>query len=131
MDTTRRECRRGLGNSDHRPLVGAYYYLWNPENLVQWDAAGSPGALPGPAGLCGRFARNPQTTPPTSRHARRAGIDFFAVDWWPSDAGYSGRDYRSADAAMGDFRRDLRRFKFAMFYETWNLGFDPRRRPHR
>ena len=37
--------------------------------------------------------------------ARKAGIDFFAVDWWPYDPGYSGRDDEQSDAAMRDFLR--------------------------
>ena len=62
-------------------------------------------------------------------NARRAGIDFFALDWWPSNPGYSGRNYLGANRAMGAFLAapNLRRIKFAMFYETWNLGFDPGR----
>ncbi len=65
----------------------------------------------------------------TSRTLVRAGINFFAIDWWPYDPGYSGADYRAADGAMRDFLAapNIAQMKFAMFYETWNLGFDPGR----
>ena len=59
-------------------------------------------------------------------NAHKAGVDFFAIDWWPYDPAFSGRNYLTADAAMKEFLAapDLREMKFAMFYETWNLGFD-------
>ncbi len=114
-----------------RPLVGAYYYLWNPDNLVDGTTTRShlvPPQVP-PAALVN--SQSPQTAARDIANAHKAGIDFFALDWWPYDPGYSGRDYRQADAAMADFLAapDLREMKFAMFYETWNLGFQ--RRPTR
>ena len=112
----------------HHPLVGAYYYLWNPENLAGATLRAHlvPPQAP-PPGLVD--SRNPQTAARDIAHAAAAGVDFFAIDWWPYDPGYSGRDYRQADAAMTDFLAapDLGRIKFAMFYETWNLGFQPLR----
>jgi glycoprotein endo-alpha-1,2-mannosidase len=109
-----------------RPLVGAYYYLWNPENLSSGTLRAHlvPPQQP-PASQVD--SSNPHTAARDIATARRAGIDFFAVDWWPYDPGYSGRDYQQADAAMKDFLKapDLGHFRFAMFYETWNLGFDP------
>lgn len=110
------------------PLVGAYYYLWNPENLA--TGALRAHLVPPQAPAHGLVdSHNPQTAARDIANARRAGIDFFAVDWWPYDPGYSGRDYREADSAMRDFLAapDLARMKFAMFYETWNLGFQPLR----
>ncbi len=108
------------------PLVGAYYYLWNPQNFSGGTLRAhlmppqQPPATQVDSSSPGTAARDIAT-------ARRAGIDFFAVDWWPYDPGYSGRNYLQADAAMKDFLAapDLGRIKFAMFYETWNLGFDP------
>ena len=109
-----------------RPLVGAYYYMWNPENLI---AGGSlrqqlvPSQEP-------PFALIDSNRTSTATHdianAHKAGIDFFAIDWWPYDPAFSGRNYLTADAAMKEFLAapDLREMKFAMFYETWNLGFD-------
>ena len=109
-----------------RPLVGAYYYLWNPENLSSGTLRAHlvPPQQPAASQV---DSSNPRTAARDIATARRAGIDFFAVDWWPYDPGYSGRDYQQSDAAMKDFLAapDLGRIKFAMFYETWNLGFDP------
>jgi hypothetical protein len=70
---------------------------------------------------------SPQTAARDITNARQAGINFFAVDWWPYDAGYSGEDYQQADNAMTDFLAapNIAQIRFAMFYETWNLGFDP------
>jgi len=118
----------GRAVAPHHPLVGAYYYLWNPENLGTGTLRAHlvPTQAPRP-GLVD--SREPQTAARDIATARQAGINFFAVDWWPYDPGYSGRDYRQADAAMHSFLAapDLARMKFAMFYETWNLGFDPLR----
>jgi hypothetical protein len=108
------------------PLVGAYYYLWNPENMTTGTLRSHlvPPQQP-PASLVD--SQSPGTAARDITNARKAGINFFAVDWWPYDPGYSGRDYQQADAAMKDFLAapNLGRMKFAMFYELWNLGFDP------
>ncbi len=108
------------------PLVGAYYYLWNPENFSGGTLRAHliPPQQPPAAQV---DSSNPATAARDIATARRAGIDFFAVDWWPYDPGYSGRNYLQADSAMKDFLAapDLGRIKFAMFYEAWNLGFDP------
>jgi len=109
-----------------RPLVGAYYYMWNPENLI---AGGSlrqqlvPPQRP-PFGLID--SNQTSTATRDIANAHKAGIDFFAIDWWPYDPAFSGRNYLTADAAMKQFLAapDLHEMKFAMFYETWNLGFD-------
>jgi hypothetical protein len=70
---------------------------------------------------------SPQTAARDIANAHKAGINFFALDWWPYDQGYSAEDYRWADTNMNAFLAapDLGEMKFAMFYETWNLGFDP------
>ena len=74
-------------------------------------------------------SQSPQTAARDITNARQAGINFFAVDWWPYDAGYSGADYQAADRSMKDFLAapNIAQMRFAMFYETWNLGFDPGR----
>jgi hypothetical protein len=104
-------------------LVGAYYYLWYPENLAQGTLRAQlvPAQAP-PAALMN--SQSPATAERDITNARRAGIDFFALDWWPSAPGTPGRLYQS-DEAMADFlkAKNLDRIKFAMFYETWNLGF--------
>ena len=85
-----------------RPLVGAYYYLWNPENFAGGTLRAHlvPPQQPAASQV---DSSSPRTAARDITNARRAGIDFFAVDWWPYDPGYSGRDYRQADAAMKDF----------------------------
>ena len=72
-------------------------------------------------------SQSPQTAARDITNARQAGINFFAMDWWPYDPGYSGEDYRAADGSMKDFLAapNIAKIRFAMFYETWNLGFDP------
>ncbi|HVF33665.1 MAG TPA: glycoside hydrolase family 99-like domain-containing protein [Acidimicrobiales bacterium] len=102
-----------------RTLLGAYYYLWNPENLAQgW--------------LRNRLAppqRDMQTQAEAPdggaaddiRQAADAGIDFFAVNWWPTRPEQNRRlDERLLRAPnIGDIR-------FCLFYETQDLNFDPR-----
>ncbi len=118
--------RRRAHDGLTRPLVGAYYYLWNPENLIAGGSLRSqlvPPQRP-PFGLID--SNKTQTATRDIANAHKAGINFFAVDWWPYDPGFSGRNYLAADAAMKEFLAapDLHEMKFAMFYETWNLGFD-------
>jgi len=110
------------------PLVGAYYYLWNPENFAGGTLRAhlEPPQLPASPLV---NSRSPQTAARDITNARKAGINFFAIDWWPYDSGYSGEDYQAADGAMKDFLAapNISQMRFAMFYETWNLGFDPGR----
>ena len=108
------------------PLVGAYYYLWNPQNMATGAVRAHlvpPQTPPSPL----VSSASPQTAARDIANAHRAGIDFLALDWWPYDQGYSAQDYRWSDANMTAFLAapDLGEMKFAMFYETWNLGFDP------
>ena len=116
------------GTDAVHPLVGAYYYLWNPENFPGGTLRAhlEPPQLPASSLV---NSRSPQTAARDISNARQAGINFFAIDWWPYDAGYSGEDYRAADGAMKDFLAapNISQMRFAMFYETWNLGFDPGR----
>jgi glycoprotein endo-alpha-1,2-mannosidase len=110
------------------PLVGAYYYLWNPGNFSGGTLRAHLVPPQQPAGSLVN-SQSPQTAARDITNARSAGINFFAIDWWPYDAGYSGADYRSADGAMKDFLAapNISKIHFAMFYETWNLGFVPGR----
>jgi hypothetical protein len=109
-----------------RPLVGAYYYMWNPENLIAGGSLRQQLAPPQrpPFGLID--SNKTSTATRDIANAHKAGINFFAIDWWPYDPAFSGRNYLTADAAMKEFLAapDLHLMKFAMFYETWNLGFD-------
>ncbi len=110
------------------PLVGAYYYLWNPENFAGGTLRAHlvPPQLPASSLV---NSQSPKTAARDITNARRAGINFFAVDWWPYNAGYSGENYEAADSAMKDFMAapNIAKIRFAMFYETWNLGFEPGR----
>ncbi|HEX4434219.1 MAG TPA: hypothetical protein VH012_05285 [Acidimicrobiales bacterium] len=109
-----------------QPLVGAYYYLWNPANFSGGTLRGhlEPPQVPASSLV---NSLSPQTAARDITNARQAGINFFAMDWWPYDAGYSGADYRAADKNMKHFLAapNISQMRFAMFYETWNLGFDP------
>jgi glycoprotein endo-alpha-1,2-mannosidase len=109
-----------------RPLVGAYYYLWNPENFADGTLRAHlvPPQVPASSMV---NSQSRQTAARDITNARLAGINFFAIDWWPYDAGYSGEDYQAADKAMKDFLAapNIAQMQFAMFYETWNLGFNP------
>jgi glycoprotein endo-alpha-1,2-mannosidase len=110
------------------PLVGAYYYLWNPENFAGGTLRAHLVPPQLPAGPLVN-SQSPRTAARDITNARKAGINFFAIDWWPDDPGYSGEDYRGADEAMQSFLKapNISQMRFAMFYETWNLGFDPGR----
>ena len=114
------------GSPTVHPLVGAYYYLWNPANFSGGTLRAhlNPPQLPASSLV---NSQSPRTAARDITNARQAGINFFAIDWWPYDPGYSGEDYRAADGAMKDFLAapNISQMKFAMFYETWNLGFDP------
>jgi glycoprotein endo-alpha-1,2-mannosidase len=107
------------------PLVGAYYYLWNPENFAGGTLRAHLVPPQLPAGSLVN-SRSPKTAARDITNARKAGINFFAIDWWPDDPGYSGEDYQGADDAMQSFLKapNISQMRFAMFYETWNLGFD-------
>ena len=108
------------------PLVGAYYYLWNPENFAGGTLRAHLVPPQLPAGSLVN-SQSPRTASRDITNARKAGINFFAIDWWPDDPGYSGEDYQKADDAMQSFLKapNISQMRFAMFYETWNLGFDP------
>ena len=111
-----------------RPLVGAYYYLWNPENFAGGTLRAHLVPPQLPAGSLVN-SQSPRTAARDITNARKAGINFFAIDWWPYDPGYSGEDYQKADDAMQSFLKapNISQMRFAMFYETWNLGFVPGR----
>ncbi|HMD46938.1 MAG TPA: hypothetical protein VKG43_12300 [Acidimicrobiales bacterium] len=109
-----------------RLQVGAYYFLWYPRNLGQGTLRAHlvPRQMPSPATLA---SNDPTVAARDIAAGRRAGITFFAVDWWPRNPTFPGWAHRDADAAMTAFLAapDIGRIKFAMFYETANLGFDP------
>lgn len=98
-------------------LVGAYYYLWFPQNLAQGTLRTH---LIPPQGVDAATdqSTNPATAEESIKQANSVGVNFFALDWWPNRP--------AQNAAVGDFlkAKNLSRIKFAMFYETWALGFN-------
>lgn len=100
-----------------RLLVGAYYYTWYPRHFglgvlrrrlvppqppeAGWYRSGDPAVA--------------------ERHIDQAashGIDFFAVDWWPSRPEQNRALLEGLLAAP-----NIADIRFCVFYETWNLGF--------
>ena len=73
-----------------------------------------------------RARRRPRGTSPTP--ARRASTSSPSTGG-PTTRATRREDYQHADAAMKDFLAapNISQMRFAMFYETWNLGFDPGR----
>ena len=100
----------------HRfPLLGAYYYSWYPENL----AGGTLGShLVPPAGPDASYASfSPAIAQNAITQATTAGIDFFALDWWPNKPELNRRIDTGFLAAP-----NLASTHFALFYETQALG---------
>ena len=67
-------------------LVGAHYYVWYPSNFAQGylRAALRPAQSP----LFGQYeSANPAVAEQQIALATAHGIDFFAVDWWPTRPG--------------------------------------------
>ena len=109
------------------PLVGAYYYLWNPENFAGGTLREHLVPPQQPAGSLVN-SQSPRTADRDITNARQAGINFFAMDWWPYAPHSSPRIAEQANAMKAFLEApNISRIRFAMFYETWNLGFDPGR----
>ena len=102
-----------------RPLVGAHYYHWYPGN---WSAGTLRAQLDPPQEpVLGRY--DSADTAVAEQHiawASAHGIDFFTLDWWPVH-------HQENQAAIDQFLEagNLPDISFAMFYETWDLAFDP------
>jgi glycoprotein endo-alpha-1,2-mannosidase len=98
-------------------LVGSYYYLWFPQNLAQGTLRSD---LVPPQGV--NPATDQSTDPATAEksiaQANKIGVNFFALDWWPSRP--------QQNVALGDFLKasNISKIKFCMFYETWALGYN-------
>ena len=108
----------GTGIPPH-PLVGAHYHLWYPSNFDQGFLRGRLDPPQEPA--LGRYrSDDPAVAEQQIAWASASGIDFFTVDWWPS------REAQNANVLSGLMQADnLGDIDFAMFYEVWDLGFDP------
>jgi glycoprotein endo-alpha-1,2-mannosidase len=101
-----------------RYLVGAYYYLWFPGNFRHGYLRKYLDPPQQPA--LGLYAStNPAVAEQHIAWAAPHGIDFFAIDWWPSRPGQN-------EAFEAGFlrARNVGDIQFCLFYETWALGFD-------
>lgn len=103
---------------DGQYLVGAYYYLWFPGNFRHGYLRKylDPPQQP----ELGVYAStNPAVAEQHIAWAAPRGIDFFAIDWWPS------RPDQNAAFTNGFLQaRNVGDMRFCLFYETWALGFD-------
>ncbi len=72
------------------PLVGAYYYLWNPQNFSGGTLREHLVPPQPPTSSQENFQTSAGRRPRTSPTPARPGLHFLAVDWWPYDPGYSG-----------------------------------------
>ncbi len=103
--------------SARSPLVGAYYSDWFPSNSAQGTLRQhlipAQGADPSKVN-----SADPAVAQQAIAQATRSGINFFALDYWPSRPAQN----QNIDAFL---RADnLRDIKFCILYETWDLGFD-------
>ena len=104
------------GPSVQSPLIGAYYSDWFPANATQGTLrqhlVPAQGADPTRVD-----SADPRVAERAIAQATQSGIDFFALDWWPSRPAQN----ENVDAFL---RADnLRDIKFCILYETWDLGF--------
>lgn len=119
-------CSSGGGNSDDgnntefiddRILLGAHYYQWFPRNFSQGylrEKLSPPHSL-----LLGEYnSLSDEIIRQQINSASRAGIDFFTIDFWPNRTGF-----REGIDKFLEFTKGTD-FKFAIFYELWDLGFD-------
>jgi hypothetical protein len=102
-----------------RPLVGAHYYHWYPGN---WDVGTLRAQLDPPQEpALGRYdLTDPAVAEQHIEWASAHGIDFFTLDWWPVNHQENQQGIAAFLAA-----RNLDDIAFTIFYETWDLAFDP------
>ena len=99
-----------------RTLVGAYYYLWNPENFAQGWLRNR--LVPPQHDMQAQVETPDRGVAEDIAQAAAHGIDFFAVNWWPTRPEQNARlDQFLSAPNVGDVR-------FCIFYETQDLGFD-------
>jgi len=104
-----------------RPLVGAHYYHWYPGN---WEIGTLRGALdaPQPPELGWYDSTDVDVAEQHIAWASEHGIDFFTLDFWPVQ-------HQENQAAIARFLEapNIADVAFTIFYETWDLSFDPTR----
>ena len=97
------------------PLLGAYYYSWFAEYL----GLGTLGQhlIPPRGPDASDVSGDPAVAARSIAEASSAGIDFFALDWWPT------RPQQDSRIDTGFLKApNLAAMKFAIFYETGDLG---------
>jgi hypothetical protein len=100
-----------------RPMVGAFYHLWNPENLDQGYLRAR--LRPPQTSMAPHAAGGVTAAAEDIEAAAGHGIDFFAVDWWPGRPELNARlDDRLLAAP------NAARLRFCIFYETQALEAD-------
>ena len=100
-----------------RLLIGAHYYVWFPQNLgggVLGDRL-----LPRRGPDQSYRSDDPARAERAIDAAHAAGVDFFTLDYWPNRPDQN----RNIDTGFLP-ARNLGAMRFAMFYETQDLGFD-------
>ncbi len=104
-----------------RPLVGAHYYHWYPGN---WSAGTLRGQLDPPQEPELGFydSTDPAVAEQHIAWATQHGVDFFTLNSWPVR-------HQENQAAIPRFleARNISDIDFAIFYETWDLSYDPER----
>jgi hypothetical protein len=101
--------------------VGAHYYLWYPAAFAGGRYLRAQLSPPQPP-LLGEYSSASTTV--AERHiawAWDAGIDFFALDWWPN---LPKQNQRIEQAFLS--ARNISYVRFCIFYELGALGYDPR-----
>ena len=103
--------------SARSPLVGAYYSDWFPSNSAQGTLRQHlvPAQGPDPSKV---NSAEPAVAEQAIAQATRSGINFFALDYWPTRP--------AQNKNLNAFLRadNLHDIKFCLLYETWDLGFD-------
>jgi len=117
-------CHEGGGQTAPPPnlLVGAHYYLWFPRRFQDGTYLRSK-LLPSQKPLLGEYSSaSPRVVEQHISWASAAGVDFFALDWWPDAPERNALVDQSYLAApnLGDIR-------FCIFYELGALGYDETR----
>lgn len=108
---------RGLRESGL--LVGAHYYVWFPTNFERGSylrARLSPAQGP----LLGEYSSSsPDVVAQHIAWASEAGIDFFTLDWWPSQP---ERNALIDEVVLAS--PNIAAIRFCIFYELGDLGYD-------
>jgi glycoprotein endo-alpha-1,2-mannosidase len=104
-----------------RTLVGAHYYHWYPGNWAQGTLRAQLDPPQQPE--LGHYdSAEPAVAEQHIEWASAHGIDFFTLDWWPV------RHQENQVGITGFLEaRNIDDISFSIFYETWDLSFDPDR----